>query len=77
MKVNGIRSASHFVQEIEVMASEKNIGYIEALLLYVEEQGIEIETVAAMVKQNKGLRDKAYAEAETLNLVDKTDKLPL
>lgn len=77
MKVNGVRSASEFVREIENLVSEKDISYLDAIMLYVETNGIEVETVAAMVKQNNIIKTKLYSECESMNLVEKTNKLPM
>lgn len=77
MKVNGIRSASEFVKDIEKFVSDLDVTYMEAIMMYVDSNGIEVETVASMVKQNNILKTKLYAECESVNLVEKTNKLPM
>ena len=61
--------------DIEKMVSEKKITYIEAVLLYTEDIDGEIEMVSKLI--NKSIKDKIEYEAQELNMLKKTGKLPL
>jgi len=61
--------------DIEKMVSDKKITYMEAVLLYTEDIDGEIEMVSKLL--NKSIKDKIEYEAQELNMLKKTGKLPL
>jgi hypothetical protein len=61
--------------DIEKMVSEKKITYMEAVLLYTEDSDGEIEMVSKLL--NKSIKDKIEYEAQELNMLKRTGKLPL
>lgn len=65
-----------FSLEIEKIMTEKKIGPIDAVLLYCEETGFEIEIAAKLVSGS--LKSKIKIEAENLNFLTKSSasKLP-
>lgn len=78
MKLSNIKSSSDFNKEIELIVREKNIEYFEAVLYYCEMNNIEVETAAALVKQNNVLKARIQVEAENLNMVKRTSaRLPI
>lgn len=63
--------------EIEALVSNHGLDYIDAILHYAETNGLEVETVAAMVKNNAKMKAKVRIEGETLNFLQKTARLPI
>jgi hypothetical protein len=61
--------------DIEKIVSEKKITYMEAVLLYTEDIDGEIEMVSKLL--NKSIKDKIEYEAQELNMLKRTGKLPL
>lgn len=47
----------------------KNVSYIEAICAYALDNGLEIETVAAIVKKSDVMREKIRDEAAGLNMI--------
>ena len=76
MKIISIKSPSEFVLEIESLVKEKKVEYIDAVMLYCEQHNIEVETAAQLIKQNVVLKAKVQVEAENLNMVKRTARLP-
>jgi len=76
MKIVSIKSPSEFVLEIESLVKEKRVEYIDAVMLYCEQHNIEVETAAELIKQNVVLKAKVQVEAENLNMVKRTARLP-
>lgn len=72
-----MRSNEDFIKEIERLVKTKNIEFFEAVLHYCEMNNIEVETAASLVKQNGALKAKIQYEAENLNLMKKTARLPI
>jgi hypothetical protein len=64
-----------FSMFIEKKALERNIKCMEALLQYCEEKDIDPTAIATMISAS--LKEKIRAEAENINLLKRTAKLPL
>jgi len=77
MKLKNIKTSSDFVKEIEKIVTTKNIEFFDAVLYYCEVNNIEVETAASLVKQNSVLKAKIQIEAENLNLMKKSARLPI
>jgi hypothetical protein len=77
MQLNNIKSSSDFVKEITQLVSDKRIGFFDAVIYYCETHNIEVETAASMIKQSTLLKSKIQYEAEELNLMRKTARLPI
>lgn len=67
----------NFSMEIEELVWQKDIPYMDAILLYCETTGLEIETAAKLI--SNPLKSKLKVEAESLNMLVKenTGKLPI
>lgn len=72
-----VRNQSELATAIEDLVWKKDISYLEATLLYCEINNLEIESVAAAIKLNSNLRGKLHLEAQELNFIEKTSKLPV
>ena len=61
---------------IEEIVRDKEISYMEAIIMYADNVDYEIEMVAKFL--NKSIKDKVEAEADELNMMKKKcSKLPL
>lgn len=72
-----IKTPSEFMGEIDKIVENKRISYIDAVLFYCEQNGIEIETAAALVKGSAKMKAKIQDDAEDLNFLPRTRKLPI
>lgn len=70
-------SSSDFVKKIDEFAKNNNIEYIDAVVEYCARNNIEIETAAAIIKSSPLIKGKIQIEAENLNIMHKTARLPL
>ena len=69
---------SKFAQDIEKIVQENSdLNYIEAIIVYCEENSIELEAVPKLL--SKPLKEKLKGNASELNFLKKTSraKLPL
>lgn len=67
---------NEFSMLIEILASEKNISIMDAVILHCESIGLEIELAAKLISPI--LKKKIESEARGLNYLPRnTDKLPL
>jgi len=62
----------------EIMSYVNNdVTYIDALVHYAERYEIEIEVLGEMIRKSPVLKSKVRDDAETLNLVEVSMKLPI
>lgn len=55
----------------------KDVSYIDALVYYAKIHDIEIEVIGEIVKRSPILKSKIRDDAEKLNLVEISQKLPI
>lgn len=75
--VENTNTVVEFMNEIERIRRSGNVDYIDAIVHYCDRNGIEIETVAKIIHKNALLKSRIQDEAETLNYIPKTAKLPI
>jgi hypothetical protein len=75
IKINSVLVPEQFCQDIEEIVWMADCTYMEAILLYAERLGVEVEAVAAHVKRYPVLKAKLQMEAEDYNLLERTPKL--
>lgn len=59
----------------EVVKEKKGMPYLDAILYYCDKNDIDPSTVAPMI--TKSLKDKLTLEAQNLNILPKTGRLPV
>ena len=64
-----------FMGNIEQLVQKTKMSYIDAVMFYCEENKLEPETAGKMVGGK--LKQNVQEEAESLNLIQKTSKLPI
>ena len=69
----------HFVAEIETIKNDKNLTYMESVVLFCERNGYEIEAIALLIRKDPVLKAKIKDEAEIANLLKskKSNRLPI
>lgn len=65
-----------FTREIEKLVVTYKLDYMDAVVHFCEKNNIEIETAASIIKSNLKIKSKLQLEAETLNFLPKSAKLP-
>jgi hypothetical protein len=64
-----------FQQEIEKLVIGTDYNYMEAIVEYCNQTGMEIELASTLV--NKDLKAKIAIDAENLNMLPKAARLPI
>lgn len=77
VEVASIKSPTSFMQEIDKLVEEEGLEYIEAIIYYCEVNDIEIETAASLIKGSAKMKAKVQIEAENLNYLPRSGKLPI
>ncbi len=75
MEILNLYSSDQYNSEIEEIVERTRMSYLDAMLYHADENGLESETGAGLinVKTKNNLRE----EAEKLNFMPKTSKLPI
>ena len=68
-------TSERYNSEIEEIVERTSMSYLDAMLYHADKNNLESETVADLVNQNT--KNKLREEAEKLNFLPKTSKLPL
>lgn len=76
-ELNALLNLKDFLDKIESIAIEKRVDYIDAVVIYCEKTGLEIETAAKLIRSNAKMKARIKNDAENLNYFPKTAKLPL
>lgn len=64
-----------FSQDVEKIAYENSMNYIDAILFYCEKNEIELDTVPKLI--SKPLKEKLKFDAQQLNFMKKTSRAKL
>jgi len=70
-----VQSSNEFYIKIQELVEETKLSYMDAVLHYCDQNGMEPETAAQLV--NSKLKAQIREEAEELNFLPKTAKLPI
>lgn len=65
------------LREIEKIRKNDNIKYMDAVLYFCEKNNLEVEMMARVICDNPLLHSRIQEEAEELNYIEKTRRLPL
>ena len=70
-------NSAKFAAEIEKLVKNEKLNYIDAIVLFCEENNIEIDSITKLI--SKPLKEKLKCDAQQLNFMKKTTraKLPL
>tara|TARA_B100001094_G_scaffold307237_1_gene338768 strand:+ start:826 stop:1080 length:255 start_codon:yes stop_codon:yes gene_type:complete len=70
-------NAAKFAVEIEKLVKKEKLNYIDAIVLFCDENSIELDSITKLI--SKPLKEKIKWDAQQLNFMKKTTraKLPL
>ena len=77
VKIKSLKSSSEFLHNIDLIVKEKQLEYIDAVIYYCEKNNIELETAASIIRNSSYMKYNIQVEAENLNFIPKSAKLPL
>lgn len=70
-------SIVEFTKEIEKIVLTRKMEYIDAVIYFCEQRGLDVESAASLIRNNSKLKASIQLEAEKLNYLPKTTQLPL
>lgn len=72
-----IGSNNSFIEEITDIVWEKDVSFIDAIVIWCEKHNVEPETVGSLVKKDPVLLALVEGEAQDLRILPRGNKLPL
>jgi hypothetical protein len=75
--MEALANSNSFIEYIEKLCRTKNIEYIDAVVLWCEKNNLEVETAAYWIRKDPTMKSKIQAEAEVLNILKRTARLPI
>lgn len=76
-QISNMINVQDFLQKIEQIAEEKRMEYLDAVLYYCEQTGLEIETAAQLIRKNAKMKARVRLDAEGAGYFPKSAKLPI
>jgi hypothetical protein len=70
-------TSNNFSFEIDKLCQDKGIDYIDAVVLWCERNKIEVEYAASLIKKDPVFKSKIQVEAENLNILKRSARLPV
>lgn len=67
----------NFSSEIYTMIKEKDMDYIDAVVHWCDLNNVDVELAASLVKLDPNLLCEVQLDAESLNYLKKTARLPV
>ncbi|NBW58214.1 hypothetical protein EBR43_10645 [bacterium] len=74
---NPVKSVKDFQEEIDKLVRNRGMKYIEAVIYFCETTGLEIESAASLIKSSAKMKAVIQNEAENLNYLPKSARLPI
>jgi hypothetical protein len=68
---------STLVEEVEFIVKNRNIDYMDAVIMWCELNNHEIEFAGDLIRRHAVLKSKIQLEAENLNFMRKSSRLPI
>jgi len=73
----GIRTIKDFQAEVEMVMRRHSLDFLDAVLMFCEQTGMEVETAGQLIRSSAKLKALAQSEAQTMNYLPKSAQLPL
>lgn len=77
IEIKSITTLSEFTEDIQRMVMNNGLNYVEAIIAWCESKEVDVEQVIPLVKKSQVLKAKLEVDAEMLNLLEKSAKLPI
>jgi hypothetical protein len=70
-------TSEKFINEVERLVNKHRLDYMDAVIHFCENNNIEIEQAAVMIRNNIRIKSKLQAQAEELHFLPKRARLPI
>jgi len=75
--MNNLELEQIFYIEIEELVQKSNSTYMDCIIHWCQNRGMEVEYVTPFIQKNMALKSKLQIEAENLNFLRRVRRLPI
>jgi hypothetical protein len=75
--MNMIQMNNDFIDDIENLCRSKYMDYIDAVVMWCESNKVEVEYIGNLIKKDIVMKSKIQLEAENLNVLKRSARLPV
>lgn len=68
---------TQILAEIDRFCSKNDVSLLDGIVHWCENNNVEIEYVASLIKKDQNFKAKLQIEAENLNIMKKSARLPI
>lgn len=77
IEIKSITTLAEFTEDIQKLVKQGNLTHLDAIVAWCEQRGVDVEQVIPLVKKSQVIKAKLESEASMLNLIAKSDTLPI
>ena len=77
IEIKSITTLAEFTEDIQKLVKQSNITHLDAIVAWCEQRGVDIEQVIPLVKKSQVIKAKLESESSELNLIEKSNTLPI
>lgn len=77
IEIKNITTLAEFTEDIQRLVKQGNITHMDAIVAWCEQRNVDIESVIPLVKKSQVIKAKIESESAALNLLEKSNTLPI
>lgn len=77
IEIRSITTLAEFTEEVQKLVKQGNITHLDAIVAWCEQRGVDVEQVIPLVKKSQVIKAKLESESSELNLIEKSNTLPI
>ena len=77
IEIKSITTLAEFTEEVQKLVKQGNITHLDAIVAWCEQRSVDVEQVIPLVKKSQVIKAKLESESSELNLIEKSNTLPI
>lgn len=77
IEIKNITTLAEFTEDVQKLVRQSNITHMDAIVSWCEQRNVEIESVIPLVKKSPTIKAMIESESAALNLIEKSNTLPI
>lgn len=77
IEIKSITTLAEFTEDIQKLVKQGNITHLDAIVAWCEQRNVDVEQVIPLVKKSQVIKAKLESESSELNLIEKSNTLPI
>lgn len=77
IEIKSITTLAEFTEDVQKLVKQGNITHLDAIVAWCEQRSVDVEQVIPLVKKSQVIKAKLESESSELNLIEKSNTLPI